>query len=149
MAAALAARWPSAHVVCNFLDLYQADQSRQQNEGIGNLTILCQADVPDEPPTPFDIVAFPLQSAGDAELTRDFLQAGHERLREGGQMWVSTDNPRDRWLDDEFRKLFPKVTMVRYPDGIVYSAAKKGHSRSERTSNANSPFEMANDCYAL
>ena len=41
-----------------------------------------------------DVMAFPFSASGEAELTRELIQAGHEQLRLGGRMYASTDNPK-------------------------------------------------------
>ena len=122
-AAAVASRFETTQVCCHFLDLYQAQQSQQSCLGASNLDIICQADLP---VAEFDLVAFPLTAQGDAELTRDWLQAGHQSLRLGGSLWASTDNPTDRWLQAELTRLFDKVTRDRADSGVLYRAVKTG-----------------------
>lgn len=120
-AAAVAAGRPQSHVVCNFLDLYQAEQAQAAWPRLPNLEILCQSDLP---PGPYDLVAIPLTAQGDGELARDWLQAGHETLCTGGALWATTDNPRDRWLHDALSQLFDKVTCERSGAGVLYRAVK-------------------------
>jgi 16S rRNA (guanine1207-N2)-methyltransferase len=66
----------------------------------------------------------PVTSAGDGELVRDLLQAGHQRLCKGGVMLIATDNPSDSWLHDELRKKFAKVTRDPCPQGTLFTATK-------------------------
>lgn len=87
-----------------------------------NLDFVCQADLP---PGPVDLVAWCVSKQGDAELTRELLQAAHERLRIGGQLVAATDNPRDQWLHDELRKLFDKVTREPQGSGVLYRGTKR------------------------
>jgi 16S rRNA (guanine1207-N2)-methyltransferase len=85
---------------------------------------VCSADLPN---AEFDLVAFPLKSRGEAELTHEMLQAGYLALREGGRMLASTDAPHDSWLHEQLRAMFPKVT--REPEkkkGVRYLATKAG-----------------------
>jgi 16S rRNA G1207 methylase RsmC len=120
-AAAVAMRCPDTRVCCGFLDLYQAQQAAKAHSPRPNLAFVCQADLPD---TEFDLVAYPLPAQGDAELTRDFLQAGCRALPPGGELWAATDNPHDRWLHGEMGKLFDKVTCDRATTGVLYRAVK-------------------------
>jgi 16S rRNA (guanine1207-N2)-methyltransferase len=120
-AAAVAAQRADTRVCCGFLDLYQAQQASKAHLPRANLEIICQADLPDRE---FDLVAYPLPAQGDAELTRDFLQAGHQALQRGGQLWAATDNPHDRWLHGEMGKLFDKVSCDRATTGVLYRAVK-------------------------
>jgi 16S rRNA (guanine1207-N2)-methyltransferase len=121
-AAAAARALPDAAVSCTYLDLYRASLALDQwRSGPLNLSIECAADLPD---ASADVVAFPFSVAGEAELTRDFLQAGHERLRIGGTLYVATDNPRDHWLRAQLRKLFRRLRERRSSAGTLYVGTK-------------------------
>jgi 16S rRNA G1207 methylase RsmC len=114
----------SSQVICSFLDLYALEQAwLQLTEAPSNLVLECRADFPDGP---FDAVALPVTTSGEAELVRDWLQSGHERLREGGTLLAATENPDDVWLHGEMRKLFAKVTRRSGESGVLYKALKTG-----------------------
>jgi len=130
LAAAVAATWPEAEVLCNFLDLYQASLARQSCHHT-NLRMTCEADDPVEPST-LDLAIFPLTFHGDAELTRERLQAAHIGLRAGGQLWVATDNPRDHWLRSELAKLFDRVRVHAMDDGVVYHGVKTSELKKRK-----------------
>ena len=117
---------PNSIVDCWFLDIFHKSQSEFRISEDGppppNLHLHCQPDLPDQEA---DLVAFAFKKGGEAELTRDLLQQGVQRLVEGGRMVVSTDNDEDQWIHKEMRELFPKVT--RRPirkQGTVYLATK-------------------------
>jgi 16S rRNA (guanine1207-N2)-methyltransferase len=61
-----------------------------------------------------------MSAQGEGELTRELLQEAHQRLEAGGVLITSTDNPRDRWLHAEMRKLFATVTRRASSQGAVY-----------------------------
>jgi len=114
----------NSSVCCLFLDLHALEQTRLQlADAPVNLRLECAADFPEGP---FDAVALPISTAGEAELVRDWLQAGHQRLREGGTLLAATDNPDDTWLHGEMRKLFAKVTRRAGEQGTLYKAIKTG-----------------------
>jgi 16S rRNA (guanine1207-N2)-methyltransferase len=117
-----AARWPQASVHCHYLDLYHSQQAVVAGAMPGNLAIGCE---PDFPMGEFDLVALPFSARGEAELTRDLMQAGHQALGVSGQLIVSTDNPRDQWLHGQMRSLFDTVTRRPVEGGVVYLAAKR------------------------
>jgi 16S rRNA G1207 methylase RsmC len=122
LAVAAARRFPAAYVYCHFFDLYQAENARRYTgDGLGNLTLGCAADMP---PSAVDLAALPFSAQGEAELTREILQEAHTRLHLGGAMFASSDNPRDRWLHTELRKLFATVTRREFPQGSLYLARK-------------------------
>ena len=113
---------PRAVVWCTYLDQYRADlASSYWSDAPPNLQIDCAADLSDGEA---DVVAFPFAAAGDAELTRDFIQTGHERLRIGGRMFATTDNSSDSWLREQLSKVFNKLDRRTFPTGALYIATK-------------------------
>jgi len=121
-AGAAAVAQPHASVICTYLDLYRAQLAQAHwCERPANLTIQCAADLP---AGEADVVALPFSASGEAELVWDFLQAGHERLRIGGQLLASTDNPHDTWLAQQLQKLFRTVERPAGATGVLYVATK-------------------------
>jgi 16S rRNA G1207 methylase RsmC len=123
-AAAKAQADPESSVCCCFLDLYALEQTRlHHTDAPANLRLECAAEFP---AGPFDAFVLPVSTSGEAELVRDRLQSGHQRLCEGGMLLAATDNPSDVWLHDELRKLFPKVTRQPGETGALFKAIKTG-----------------------
>jgi 16S rRNA (guanine1207-N2)-methyltransferase len=121
-AAAAARNRPSARVCCCFLDLSARNLAAEvHSDPQPNLRFECRSDFPEDE---FAVFAMPVTAAGDAELVREFLQAGHMRLGIGGTMFVATDNPVDSWLHDELRKKFAKVTRTPTNQGTLFVARK-------------------------
>ena len=118
---------PDAQVECCFLDLFQKNQSEFQvldHGPVDNLKFVCE---PDLPQTAADLVAFTFRKGGDAELTRDLMQQGHQRLVDGGRMIAVTDNDEDQWLHEQLQELFPKVTRRPFRKiGTLYLATRTG-----------------------
>jgi len=141
-AVAYALDHPEAVVDCWFLDVFHKTQSdfRIGEDGPPppNLNLHCLPDLPEQEA---DLVAFAFKKGGEAELTRDLMQQGYQRLVEGGRMIVSTDNDEDQWIHKELRELFPKVT--RRPilkQGTVYLATKVGPLKKVRDFNCEFAF---------
>ena len=122
-AGALIAARPDSQIACHLFDVYLAGETTSQlGAGDGQLTVSCAADFPSGP---FELVVIPVDPRGEAELARDLLQAGHERLQIGGRLLAAVSNPDDQWLHGEMRKLFEKVTRVPLlRAGVVYRATK-------------------------
>jgi 16S rRNA G1207 methylase RsmC len=121
-AGAAARALPRAVVTCTYLDLYRANLASNSWRGMPtNLRIDCVADLANEEA---DVVAFPFSSGGEAELTRDFIQAGCERLKIGGKMYAATDNRNDKWLGEQLRKLFRKLERREVSEGMLYVGTK-------------------------
>jgi 16S rRNA (guanine1207-N2)-methyltransferase len=122
-AAAFSSDDPAAHVVCHTFDIFLADETRRfvgAGEP-GRPEVVC---TPDFPEAEVDLVAIPVDPRGDAELLRDLLQQGHQRLALQGRMVAATSNSEDQWLHEEMRKLFPKVTRRVLDRGVLYLATK-------------------------
>ena len=96
---ALAAERPAAAVVAWFLDLHPCTAARAAwAPAPPNLAAAC---VPDMPPGPYDLAVVPLAKDGEAELSRDILQAALVNLAFGGHLVAAIDNPRDNWLREQ------------------------------------------------
>lgn len=120
-AAAVAQAHQDAAVSCLLLDVYISDLARRQWREIENLQIDCRADFDVEP---VDTFVLPFSAAGSSELTRDLLQAAHQRLKPEGRVFASSDNTRDHWLHEQLQGLFGKVTQREADGGKVYIAAR-------------------------
>ncbi len=120
--AAVAERLPQAAVHCHYLDQYRAQLAADywQNRW-PNLQIACAADIT---VSEVDSVAFPFSVSGEADLTRDFLQAGYQSLNLGGRLFAAIDNPSDSWLGEQLRRLFRHVERRTYRTGVVYLGTK-------------------------
>lgn len=115
----LASEQGVAQVSAWFYDLHDATAAAKVCDE--NIDILCSGDLPD---SETDLVAMPVLRRGEAELTRDLLQQGHERLAMGGYLACSVDNPQDQWLHQQMQALFDKVTCHREDRGCCYWGKK-------------------------
>jgi 16S rRNA G1207 methylase RsmC len=114
--------WPHAVVSCTYFDLYRANlASNHWHESPPNLRINCAADLPDGE---VDVVAFPFSASGEAELTRELIQVGYQRLPLAGKMYASTDNRDDSWLRDQLGKVFNKLERRASSAGVLYVGTK-------------------------
>lgn len=129
-AAAVAVAHPESQVICHFLDQYQASEARQFQEGVAsNLEFICSADYP---AGEFDLFMLPVTRGGEAELTRDLLQTGYDRLRPGGWLCTAVDNWKDTWLHHEVEKLGKGLVRRPKPRGIVYRLQKRERLKRRR-----------------
>jgi len=109
---------PDVTVSCIYLDLYRAGlASDYWRDSRPHLQVTCDADLPEGQ---VDAVAFPFSANGEAELTRDLIQAGHQRLRLGGKMYAATDNRHDTWLGEQLRTVFKKLERRERETGALY-----------------------------
>jgi len=95
-AAVLAAETAAAEVTCWFLDAHALTLA---SSAIGTPAaaprLVCSPDMPDGP---YDLAVVPLSKDGEAELSRDILQAALVQLAVGGTLVTAIDNPHDTWL---------------------------------------------------
>lgn len=123
-ALALAKAQPKANVTCWFLDLYQHQQASLSHQPLpANLRLICESDPPADE---VDLVVWHFSRQGEAELTREMLQLGHQRLATGGRLVAAVDQVNDQWLGELLRGMFPKVTRRPAAEGTVYLATKTG-----------------------
>jgi 16S rRNA G1207 methylase RsmC len=120
-AATFAEERRQSKVVCWFLDQHQ-QQLVAGDCDAANLALVCQPDFPDEE---FDLAVLPFSMRGEAELTRELLQTATDRLKLGGKLVASTDNPRDEWLRELLSASFKKVTKHPFDDAVVYVVSKQ------------------------
>jgi 16S rRNA (guanine1207-N2)-methyltransferase len=112
---ALAAERPAAAVVAWFLDLHPCTAARAAwAPSPPNLAAACVADMP---PGPYDLAVVPLAKDGEAELSRDILQAALVNLAIGGHLVAAIDNPRDNWLREQLAETGETV-RVRPVEGV-------------------------------
>lgn len=128
-AAALAKDRPEAEVTLWYLDQYWQHRAAAEIGDLEGLSIVCSADFPSGP---YDLAVLPFSFRGEAELTRDLIQDAFDRLAIGGHLVVSTDNPRDRWLHDHLREMFPKVTVIASEDAVGYAIHKRAEQKRPR-----------------
>lgn len=122
---AYVAAHPEATAVCWFLDIYQRDQTanNEQTEQDDRIEWVC---TPDPPEDPYDLVVWGFGTRGETELVREMLQIGYQRLKDNGRFVAVIDNAEDQWLHAELKKLFPKVTRNPIERGVVYLCTKPG-----------------------
>jgi 16S rRNA G1207 methylase RsmC len=141
LAAEIAALPAVSSVDCWFLDAWSAQETREWcdlNEHITQpLEVLAQPDLPEGP---YDGIAIPAGHRGEAELVRELIQQAAERLADGGWLAASVDNPEDRWLHEELRKVFKKVRRDAHHHGAVYLATREGPPKRLRSFRAEFAF---------
>lgn len=137
-AESLAAQRPEASVTCWFLDGFRAGLAQAQFDANTRAKIVCSSDWPGtDGPCREDILErevseaacelalIPLPLRGEAELTRDMMQAAYANLVMGGHLVVAVDNPKDTWVHDQM-KTFDKSVKVRpFDDANVYFVQKQ------------------------
>ncbi len=144
LAAELAALPAITKVTCWFVDTYAAQETREWcdlNKAVTQpLEIIAQTDLPDGP---FDGVVIPSSHRGEGEFVRDLMQQAAERLVDGGWLACGVDNPEDRWVQEELRKVFKKVRRDAHHHGVVYLATREAPPKRLRSFQAEFAFRDA------
>ncbi len=120
-AVSLAEQLPAASVACHFLDLFPAEDVRDLTRGISNFSTVCTPDLPEGE---IDLFVLPVTRTGEAELTRDWLQQGYDRLAVGGELIATVDNFKDVWLHHEIEKLGRNLDRTPKRHGVTYRLKK-------------------------
>ncbi len=123
ISAAIRSAFPNARVLCHFLDLYPASETKRifQEENI-EVDVVCTPDLSEGP---FDLAVLPLSKGGESELARDLLQQAYDRLAIGGLLLVSVDQPKETWMHHELEKLSKHFSREPGRHGVVYRMIKK------------------------
>jgi len=118
---ALAVERPAATVVAWFLDRHPCDSAvASWAPSPGNLAAECVADMP---PGPYDLAVVPLAKDGEAELSRDILQAALVHLAIGGHLVAAIDNPHDKWLHGQLAETGETVRVRPVVEGGAKAAS--------------------------
>lgn len=118
----LATERTDAHVVAWFLDLFRMEKAVvSHGSRPPGLVVHCAADMPSGP---FDLAVIPLARDGEAELSRDILQAALAALECGGHLVAAVDNPRDTWLHGQLADTGERVRVRHGTDAVAYVVTK-------------------------
>ena len=107
--------------------------------GSDTISIVCAADLPEQE---FDEVVFPTLAGDSSELAQDLMQAAHQRLRPGGRLFASTNNPKDRWVQSQLKTLFSKVDTQKHKQGTSCIATKSNPLKKEKGFRARFAFRQ-------
>lgn len=141
LAGFLASQNPQSRVECLYLDSHHAQLARDYWQQADHPpVILCQPDLPEQE---YDAICMPVLKQGNAELTRELLQQAHLRLKPRGELIAAVDNPRDHWLYEQFKEMFPKVTRLPKKRGILYAGKKQEPLKKVRDFRAEFTVPLA------
>lgn len=105
----------------------------------GDVTIICGPDLPEQE---FDDIIFPTLAGDSSELAQDLIQSAHQRLRSGGRLFASTNNPKDRWVQSQLKAIFSKVDIQKHKQGTVCVATKSTPLKKEKGFRARFAFRQ-------
>lgn len=120
-----------------FLDRYRMQLAADALGPATAVGLVCSADFPDEA---YDLVLLPLSHRGEAELARDWIQAGYQRLAAGGHLVVTVDHRQDKWVHQQLRALGSKVTVSTGAQAAGYVVAKQRDAKRIRSLQAEFTF---------
>ncbi len=112
---------------------------QQFHTDAANTTLVCAADLPDGT---FDEVIFPTLLGDSSEVAQELIQSAHMRLKSGGRMIASTNNPKDRWVQSQLKAIFSKVDITKQKHGVSFVATKSTPLKKPRGFRARSAFRM-------
>lgn len=118
----IAAAVPGADVRLWFLDLFAMRLAEAEWE-LAAPTVAAEC-VADMPPGPYDLAVVSLSKSGEAELSREILQASLVNLAIGGQLVAAIDNPRDNWLREQLAETGETVRVRPGLETVAYIVEK-------------------------
>ncbi|AMV34462.1 Ribosomal RNA small subunit methyltransferase C [Pirellula sp. SH-Sr6A] len=125
-------------VQCFHIDSFQASRTEghlqlaEDNSPVpspGNVEVLCDADLPD---SRFHAGLLSLVTTGEGELSRDYIQQLFHHLVLGGVLFVSVDNPDDRWVLDQLKTFERSVKVRKHEQGTVYWIEKTAELKKRK-----------------
>ena len=118
---------------------YHSEPAGDAAATAGHINLVCASDPPEQD---FDEVLFPTLSGDSSELAQDLLQTAHQRLKSGGRLFVSTNNPKDRWVQAQLKTLFSSVVVNKFKHGVACVATKSAALKKVRGFRARSAFRL-------
>jgi len=106
-------------------------------DGPAECRIVCAADPPEGT---WDTIVFPTFTTDSSEAAQELFQTLHTRLKPGGRLFVSTNNPRDRWIQSQLRPLFSPVEVRKLPRGVLCVAVRSAPLKKLRGFHARFGF---------
>jgi 16S rRNA (guanine1207-N2)-methyltransferase len=103
------------------------------------VTLSCAADLP---AGEFDCVLFATHAGDSSEQAQEFLQEAQRRLRADGCLVVSTNNPRDRWIQAQVKELFHQVDVTKDARGVACVARRPRAMKKPRGFRARFGFRF-------
>ncbi|MBL8810288.1 MAG: methyltransferase [Planctomycetaceae bacterium] len=101
--------------------------------------LICAADLPEGE---FDDVMFATSSGDSSDVAQEMFQTVHQRLRAGGKFFVSTNNPKDRWVQSQLKTLFSKVDVRKFKHGVVCVADRTAPLKKIRGFRARFDYRL-------
>lgn len=127
------------HFFFRTLQQFHGESATTDAPTSGTTTLVCAADPPEQS---YDEVMFPTFSGDSSEQAQDLIQTAHQRLRSGGRLIISTNNPKDRWIQSQLKTLFTKVVVNKQKHGVACVATKTVPLKKIRGFRARSAFRL-------
>jgi len=89
--------------------------------GTGQIHIACAADPPEQT---YSCAVFPTLTGDSSEVAQEMFQTLHSRLQPGGKLFVSTNNPKGKWLETQLKALFATVEIRKSFHGVLFVATR-------------------------
>lgn len=128
---------PEAHIHAWFMDHWAYAQAVRVWGAEPRVHLSCDVDLPQ---VEVDRVLMATRKDGDGELTRELTLQSLSRLVPRGELWVSTNNPRDTWLLEELRRWSKGVSIRPQPEGRVYVLTRPERFPQEKSFEAQVVF---------
>lgn len=124
------------HFFSRTLHSFNDDSS---GDGAAECKIVCTADPPEGI---WNSIVFPTFTTDSSEAAQELFQTLHSRLKSCGRLFVSTNNPGDRWVRIQLKLLYSPVEVRKLPRGVLYIATRSIPLRKIRGFHARFGFRF-------
>ncbi len=127
------------HFFYRTLQKFHGESANSSVENTGSITLACSADLPEGE---FQEVIFPTFSGDSSEQAQELIQAAQLRLKSTGRLIISTNNPKDRWIQNQLKTMFNRVEVNKQKHGVACVATKSAALKKVRGFRARSAFRL-------
>lgn len=127
------------HFFYRTLQQFHSTDNKRSGSSSGKTSLVCAADPPEQT---FDEAIYPTLAGDSSEQAQELIQTVHQRLKSGGRLFISTNNPKDRWIQTQLKSMFSSVTVEKQKHGVVCVATKTVPLKKPRGFRARSAFRL-------
>jgi 16S rRNA G1207 methylase RsmC len=127
------------HFFYRTLQQFHSTDALRSDRSLGRTSLVCAADPPEQT---FDEAIYPTLAGDSSEQAQELIQTVHQRLKSGGRLFISTNNPKDRWVQTQLKSMFSSVTVEKQKHGVVCVATKTVPLKKPRGFRARSAYRL-------
>ena len=118
-------KFPLCSITIHHLDCFYTDKLSEllKSNNFQRAEVICSAELPGEEES-YDAIFLQVTQSISAELVADYLQQIHNRLKTGGQCWISAEKKNSATLD-QVKKVFGGISQENVKGARLFVAKKR------------------------